>query len=486
MTNEQIKKIIANGKPAFYRLNPRPYTYTVTEAGYCPAELPDRYGVVVSQNQYLRELNPSSHAIYDKLRYPDKLVERVIDVDGEEVVQRGIEPIARVSVAFQKVIKTKLKNHITGNNLQFTLTTSNPTDEQKEYFTTLKQRFVDKNMNVAFAEAVDAQLGTGDCALYLFRDNKKLDWEVFSFEKGDYLIPKYDSFRRLEKLYRYFEVKDDFGKYEKAFMEINNTSVIEWRERRASRKREWVKVTDTLHGFSRIPVVYKRGKVAWDDVQDTIEELEWAFSQFCESNSYFAFPILFIAGNVDSLPQKGSQGKTLQASDPNTKCNFVSREAGDMEAFKFQIQKMLDFIFMGSFTVNITPEVMTGSGDRPASAIRMMLNNQIDRAIELAKEWDSFVDEMKELFVEGIGIEDGKSSQYKNLNFRLEIKIYIPENMTEIVNNLNMSVANKTLSKETAQQKNPYSAPDENKLYKKEQKFESELENTNIQKGVVE
>lgn len=485
MTNEQIKKIIANGKPAFYRLSPRPCIYTVSEAGNYPAELPDKYGVVVSQNQYLRELNPSSHAIYDKLRYPDKLVERVIDVDGEEVVQRGIEPITRVSVAFQKVIRTKLKNHITGNDLQFTLTTSNPTDEQKTYFTTLKQRFMDKNMNVAFAEAVDAQLGTGDCALYFFRDNKKLDWEVFSFEKGDYLIPKYDSFRRLEKLYRYFEVKDDFGKDEKAFMEINKTSVIEWRERRVPGKREWVKITDTLHGFSRIPVVYKRGKVAWDDVQDTIEELEWAFSQFCESNSYFAFPILFIAGNVDSLPQKGSQGKTLQALDPNTKCNFVSREAGDMESFKYQIQKMLDFIFMGSFTVNITPEVMTGSGDRPASAIRMMLNNQIDRAIELSKEWDSFVDEMKELFVEGIGIEDGKSSQYKNLNFRLEIKIYIPENLTEIVNNLNMSVANKTLSKETAQQKNPYSAPDENKLYKEEQKFESELENTNIQKGEV-
>lgn len=474
MTNEQIKKIISNGKPSFYRLKPINFQASLSEAGGYSAELPNTYGEVITQNQYLRELHPSGHAIFNSAIYPDKYVEQINEETGE-VAGYQIEKIARIAIPFQQVIRTKTKNHLTGNNLQFTPTTLNPSPQQKEQFISIQQKFIDKNMNIAFAEMVDGQLGTGDSAIYFFRDGGKLDWEVFSFEKGDFLIPYYNSVRRLEKLYRYFSVKTEDGKDEEAFMEINKTHVIEYRKKRGG-KSEWVLESGNVHGFTRVPAVYKRGKVAWDDVQGTIEETEWAFSQFCESNAYFAFPILFVAGQVDSAPKKDVQGKILEVSDPNVKVNYLERTAGSNEVFKYQLEQMINFIFMGSFTVNITPDILKSSGDMPGSAIRIVLNHEIDKAIELSKEWDSTIDEIKELFIEGIGLEDKKASQYKDISFRLEIKIYVPENVTELVSNLNLSVSNKTLSKETAQQKHPYAAPDEYNLFKSEQELEAERE----------
>lgn len=477
MTNEQIKKILSNGKPSFYRLLPRPIGRIKTEVGNMAAELPDMYGVEVSQNDYLKELNPSSHAIFNKMRYPDKILElKVENEDGTESITYQREEIARIAIPFQQVIRTNTANHLTGNQLKFVLTTLKPTDKQKETFTTLQQRFIDKNMNIAFAEMVKAQLGTGDAAIYFFRENKKLDCEVFSFEKGDFLIPYYNSYNRLEKLYRYFKVKTEAGEDEEAFMEIDSKFVTEYRKRKDGRKREWVEISSKAHGFPRIPAVYKRGKVAHDDVQFTIEEFEWAISQFCESNAYFAFPILFLSGDVDSVPQKGSQGKIIASNNENAKANFITRQSGDMDAFKYQLEQLLNFIFYGSFTVNITPDILKSSGDMPGSAIRIVLHHEITKAMELAKEWDRTVDEIKELFTEGIGLEDGKVTEYADINFRLEIEVYVPENTTELISNLNLSVANGTLSKETAQRKNKYAAPDENRLFNEEKDREADRE----------
>lgn len=485
LTDEQIKKILSNGKPAWIRLRPSGNDKPIGTSGNVSAMLPKQYGERVTQNDFLLELEPSGHAIFDERRYPNKLTVTKFDDNGEPL-DFSIENIARISIAFQQIIKTKQKNHITGKPLKFVLTSQKPSKELKERFVHMKQKFVSKNMDIAFAECVDTQLSTGDVALYFFRDKGRFDWEVFGFNKGDFLIPVYDNFRRLQKLYRFYSIKTETGDDEERFMEINSSEVLIYRNEGNKRSRDWKLDTRTNHGYSRIPVVYKRGDVAWDKVQYTIEETEWAFSQFCESNAYFAFPILFVAGEVNALPKKGVQGKVLDTSDPAANANYISRTAGDMEPFKYQLENMINFIFMGSFSVNITPDVIKSSGDMPGSAIRIIMHPEIDKAIELSKEWDDFVDQMKDLFIESIGIEDKKGTQYKEIDFRIEIEIYIPENTTELVNNLNQSVTMKSLSKETAREKNPLAAPDENERAeiedKEEKEFQKEIKTKTVDK----
>lgn len=473
-TDKQIKKVLDNGKPAFRRLIPSNNFHHVSNGANMPATLPNQNGEIISQDDYIRELNPSSHKIFDKSIYPDKLTVTQFDDDGNPC-DWYIEQIARVAFPIQVVVKTKQKNHLTGNPLKFTLTNNKPTDEVNDMFTQIRQSWIDKNMDIAFAEAVESQLTTGDTAFYVFMDRKKLDWEVFSYAKGDVLIPIYNSVNRLQTLYRYFSTVDENGEEEEAVMIFDNVFVTEFRKERKGRHRSWIQKSRTAHGFSRIPIQYKRGKVAWDDVQNQIEALEWSFSQFCESNAYFAFPILFIKGNVNGLPQKGSQGKTLQG-DENTNANFLSRNAGDMEAFKYQFETQLNMIFFGSFTVNITPDAIKTSGDTPSSAIRLIMHPEIDKAIELAKEWDDFVDGMKELFTEGIGIELGMVTRIKDVQYRVSIDIYTPENTQEIVNILNQSVTMGTLSAKSASESHPYARSDEYDRLKVERDEKAKLE----------
>lgn len=482
-TDNQIKNILSKGKPAFKRLLPLNTNRIPVKNGNTPIMLPNQLGVIVTQDDYIRELNPSSHKIFDKTIYPDKLTVVSFD-DNDQPLEWYLESIARVAFPFQVVIKTKQKNHLTGNPLKFTLTNNKPSDKMNEDFTLIRQAWIDKNMDIAFAEAVESQLTTGDTALYVFMDKGKFDWEVFSFAKGDVLIPVYNSINRLQTLYRYFSTVTENGDDEEAMMIIDNTHVTEFRKRKDGRRKVWIQTSQSAHGFSRIPVVYKRGKVAWDDVQNQIEEIEWSFSQFCDSNGFFAFPILFLNGNVSSLPRKGSQGKVLQG-DENTKANFLARNGGDIEAFKYQFETMMNMIFFGSFTVNITPDVIKTSGDTPGAAIRLIMHPEIDKAIELSKEWDEFVDGMKELFTEGIGRELGKVTQLKELRFRIEIDIYIPENTQEIVNILNQSVTMGSLSQKTASEINPNARSDEYDRIQKEQKEKADMEAKKKQSNTV-
>lgn len=475
-TNEQIKKILENGKKPFVRLKPE-FTLSreVNLNNSIALTLPNLSGELITQDQYLRELSPSSHKIFNTTIYPNKIVAVKVDENGEPT-EFGVEAIARTAFAFQRVIATKTKNHLTGRPLKFTLANEKTSKKLEELFVQIKQLWLSKNMEIAFAECVESKETTGDCALYFFREEGKLDWETFSYAKGDAMLERKDSLGRTSEFWRYFMSEDEVGNPQEALMIINKTHVFEFRKDSKKRRSEWIQQGEAKeHGFSRVPVAYHRGKVAWDDVQTLIEEFEWSYSQFCESNAYFAFPILFISGNTTGLPQKGSQGKTLQG-DENAKVNFIDKGTNNEASFKFQFETMLNMIFMGSFTVNITPDSLKASGDMPSSAIRLVMHPEIDKAIEGAKEWDGFIDTMQALFMEGIGLEIQESSKIKELKFRIEVDIYVPENTTELVANLNNSVTMGSLSKQTATERNPLAVNNEYDRLKEQKEEELKQE----------
>lgn len=483
-TNEQIKKILGNGKRPFVRLSPiQGIPARVNKHGNVSLSLPYQEGLLITQDQYLRELSPSSHKVFDKTIYPDKTVVTKLGDNGEPE-EWGIEQIARTAFPFQRVIATKVKNHLTGRPLKFTLANTDTTDEIDKTFIFIQQEFLTKNMNIAFDKCVESKETTGDCALYFFRDEGKLDWETFSYADGDSMLVRKDSLGRNYEFWRYFMSEDEEGNPQEALMIVDRTNVYEFRKDAKRRRSDWVETERKAHGFSRLPVCYHRGKVAWDDVQSLIEEFEWSYSQFCESNAYFAFPILFLSGQTTGLPQKGSQGKTLQG-DSEAKANFISKSGNDAESFKFQFQTHLNMIFFGSFTVNITPDTLKSSGDMPSSAVRLVMHPEIEKAMEGAKEWDDFIDTMQYLFIEGLGLENRNTSALQKVKFRTEIEIYIPENTSELVANLNNSVTMGSLSKKSAARQNPYRANNEYDLIKQEEKETAELEQQSKTETVV-
>ena len=128
---------------------------------------------------------------------------------------------------------------------------------------------------------------------------------------------------------------------------------------------------------------------------------------------------------------------------------------------------------MGSFTV-LPPEIK--GGDMPGVTVKILYSPAIEQAINDINFYNETVDGIVDLFKQGYGIEQKNITGYKNLKIRGDMNVYVPQNDTEVINNINQSLLNGSLSEETALQENPLSAPDEmdRKRREKEEDIEDE------------
>ncbi|MDH6354741.1 SPP1 family phage portal protein [Dysgonomonas sp. PH5-45] len=450
------------------------------------ATLPRRREYVVSQDTFLDELDPYSHAIHSRFVLDDKKVlitykEDIVNEDGDVVeVEREREdtiPVTRMAFPFQEVIATKQKVHLTGNDLQLTLANETQTTEDKKYFTTLKQFYISKNMDIALSENVENQLTTGDTALLQFFNKRgELDWKVYSWKDGYCLLPHYDEYDELILFGIYYSDID--GDSSSEFLDVWDDT-LKYRYKKDGYEFKLI-ANPKPHGFKEIPIAYKRGDVAWNKVQKPIEDFELHASLWAESVRYYGDPLLFLKGSVDILPGRDERGKVLAGEDGDADGKLL--QANESKNVTNLMDFMLKEIFRGSHTISFSPETVKTSGDLPGITVKLLFSSAVEKAISEAKKWDGFIDRMLRLFIYGIGIESKSSAQLGRLKVFGKIIPYIPQNDTEIISNINNSKSQGTISVETATDIHPYAAADENKRVA----VETEKENSDNQNSKTE
>jgi hypothetical protein len=203
-----------------------------------------------------------------------------------------------------------------------------------------------------------------------------------------------------------------------------------------------------------VPVIYHRDEIGacWSPVQDAIDKYEHAISHLCQNNMAYAFPIMILKG--EDIEIQGDMYGAVKAitMGQDDDASFLNRENGTT-AFELQINTLLKMIFMGAFIV-MPPEVK--SGDLPGVAIKLIYSPSLERALLDAKEYDHVIDELKELFLYGYGIETGKLTKMLSLNILSYIVPYVHQNTAELINNLVSAVNSNILSKETASEQTTY------------------------------
>jgi hypothetical protein len=459
-------KEILQKKP-FRRMRPLVYNpvQLIRDGQTVEVGLPANQYIQVTQEQMLSELDPSGHAICLK---PEKAIY------NKQGTLLDYKKTSKIAINLQEIISLKQKIHLSANPIKWTLTEIDITDEKERYFNVLKQAWIDKNMHVATAECIDSDLKTGDAALYFFMDSeKKLGWKRFSFLDGDVLLPHYDKYGELEifgRLYRSVEGEKEIAKleiYDKfAITTYKSSGLTEWTQAGVPEKHSW----------GVVPVCYKRSNDScWGKVQPLIDELEEAVSSMSENNKYYANMILFIKGDVADLPDRDGAGKVLTGG-PDADAKFLATTESNSAQMN-EIDFLLKQIFMGSFTVSISPDTVKSSGDLPGITVKLLFSAAIEKAIDSAKEWDSFIDRAVKLFKKGYGIEITKSAEVENLKCTGEIDIYVPQNLAETIKNINDSVLYKSLSKRTAREINPLSKNGENEKAKEEEQEEIQAQN---------
>ena len=441
------------------------------------ASLPRLKKRVITQDQFLIELEPSNH----KVLYDQNIPSITMKLDNGSYVEIEYKKMA---VSFQKNILDKQVLHLCGFPMQFTMMNSNPSDGQKEDFSLYKQYWRLRNQDGMREKMVETQKSVGDAGLLYYFDNKyRIKSRLLSYKDGYVLCPHNDDNgdRILESVYyvsdgiEYIDSYDDTYFY-RHVMDLSSDS-----------DSDWQLVTSEPHGFSEIPLITKRGDVAWSDAQSVIEAYEIIYNIFLVIQKRHGWGILYIKGKFSEDGKKiaGSvilnsknSGYGDQASSDDAKFLTPPTPQGILDT----LQQMEETIQKNASTTFILPKDIKSSGDISGTAILLTQTMDIECAMKGAIEWQNVADKMARLFKEGLakelvkkGIKPTAVTDFENMSINAEFKIWRPQSETEIVTRLNMAKGGGFLSVQSAAEVNPDSKPDEVERINKEKMEDAQI-----------
>lgn len=482
--DEQIEALLSNPellkkKKPFSRVYEEKHSVDTKEVNLnemTDAKLPGLIRNIVSQDQFILELEPSSHNIY----YDENIPSICVKLSNGRI--RDIQ-FKRTGIPFQRIIKDKQVLHLAGNPLQFTLLEQTPTEKQVVNFTTFKQYWELRNQNGMVRKMVDTQKSYGDAGLLFYFDYKgEVKSRLLSYADGYVLCSHNDDNgdRLLESVYYCKDNIEYIDSYDDTYMyrHIKNTDVG------TPDIKGWVLAEKTAHGFNEIPLVTKRGPVAWNDVQDLIETYEIIFNVFNAIQKRFGWGVLYIKGKFGDKGQKLAGNIILndQSMDGNGDAKFLTPPTPQntietLEQLEEAIQK-------GSGTTFILPKDIRLSGDISGIAIQLTQSFDIERALNGAIEWQNVLDKCTRLFKYGlskelVGEDKNKVAivEFDNLKVHAAFKVWIPRNEYEYNQMITMMTGANVLSRESGVELNTLSKPDELQRIKREDAELDELAN---------
>ena len=452
----------------------------------------------VPQAEFLRELYPQGHKIFDKNYYKNDFIQVKEDLPDGTTAKHWVErEVARIAVPFQYVIKTQQVIHLTGNDITLVNSDVSPKQREKDWLVKFKQLWRNRNMNMAFFNAVDSEKCTGNTAVAFYFTKKgqkvKINVKVYSYLDGyticDTIYSEKDGEPEIQAI-----------KYNSYDSETQKTVqwVDVWDRTRAYRYRNngteapsndddiyggkddgYTLVGVVEHGYVNcVPVKVKRSRIGacWSPVQDLCDDYDMQASNLCQAARVLPHAVFFVKGGEGKV-ETAADGRPTAIVTPDVQADAKFLTPTDTSGASDTALRLLeDKIFLGSFIVK-PPEVK--SGDLPGIAIKLIYAPSLDKAIADAKEWDPFVDGLVEMFSYGAAMELGDSS-LAEIGITGFIEPYIHQNTAEIIQNLVNAKTGGILSQETGTQKNPYAESDEYSRVQAELKAQQEAEERQI------
>ena len=441
--------------------------------------------VIVTQEDFLRELDPYAHLIYDREYYPD--IWR-FNEDDEKWYK---EEVPRYAFAFQRIILTKHLTHLCGNDIVFELADYFDKPESVEVLDNVRRGWNKKNMEEAWYKLARSVKATGDGAIIGYLDKGIFGWRALSFLEGDTLYPHYS--RRtgqMEVFARQYNDIDDNGETgeyldvwdDKYYyrLKADGTDGVTLPADSFLAERydlsEWTPELVEIHGFKTIPVAYHRDDngPCWTFSQENIDNYEMAFSRLAQSNHDFGLPIMYLKGegSKELTSADMSYASKMLVLPEDGSAGFLNRQDASA-AYKTELDVLEDNIYRQSFAVR-TPELK--SGDTPGVAIKMLYSDAYENAINDSQMYHHAIVELYSMFIWGYGIETEKRLDFTNTDITYYISPYFHVNETERANILAIAVQNKFCSRQTAAEKFSQSVPQENNRLERERRNEQEME----------
>lgn len=453
---KQKKPFTRGADPSFAPIHPKDIHLNETIEAYLPAYKKH----IVTQEEFMNELDPNCHSVLFDDNIPSICLKT--KNNGYQEIQ-----FSKMAVPFQRNIKNKQLLHLTGNNLVFTLVETNPSETQRNNFVTFKQYWDLRNQDGMKNKMVDTQLSYGDAGLLYYFDYKgRIKSRILSYADGYVLCPHNDQNgdRILESVYyikdnvEYIDSYDDMFmyRYKKELM-VNETE-----------DTGWVLEPPVAHGFNEIPLITKRGDVAWNNVQNIITSYEILYNVFNAIQRRHGWGLLYVKGKFKNNAEKIAGSVILNDTSLEGKGDAKFLTPPTPQGTLDTLQLMLETIQLGSSTTFILPKDVKTGGDISGIAIQLTQSLDIENALQKVIDWQNVADKMVRLFKYGLskelvakGVNKTAITDFENLNINAKFKVWKPINDYEYNQMLTILTGAGILSKETGIEKNTESSPDE-------------------------
>lgn len=444
-------------------------TNTARLGGHIAAKLSAVERTIVSQDQYIAELDPYMHDVLTDENIPSICV---------KTVENGVMDIkfVKTAIPMQACIMEKQTLHMACLPLKFTLSDKKPTDDMQENFVTFKHYWDLRNQDGMKIKMVATAKSFGDAGLLYYIDRHgNCKSRIISYEDG-YVICSHNDANGDRILEVVYYVDEDGSEVldcwdDRAFYRIVFTSDDDF------------EMTVEPHPFGEIPLITKRTKVAWDRGQSQIEGFERTYNIFQVLQNKFGWGLLYVKGKIDPKAQKIAGNIVLNDTsfDGKGEAKFLDppKPQNGIDTLDQQFRQ----IQISTGTTFILPADIHTSSDTSGVAVQMTQSLDIQTAENGITEWQNVADKMVRLFKRGLavelvekGIKKDAITEFDKMNINAEFEIWKPFSENEYNAMLGTMKSQGILSRRTAVEQNTISRPDEVERIVSEEAQTTELE----------
>lgn len=424
------------------------------------ATLPKYKRIIVTQEQFMKELDPCSHNVLFDENIP-AITMKLQDGGFVEIKYN------RAALPIQKTIKDKQVLHLTGYPMQFTLLDTKPSEKVQKNFMLIKQYWEKRNMDGARDKMVDVQKSVGDAGLLFYYDYKgRIKCRVLSYADGYILCPHKDENgdHILDSVYYKSNGVEYIDSYDDEYM-YRYTNDMEPTD---SNPSGWRLHEPVKHGFDEMPLIIKRGKVAWDDAQSLIESKEVLFNIFNVIQKRHGWGMLYIKGKFKDEAKKIAGSIILNDTSIEGKGDAKYLTPPSPQGTIDTLNSLDDEIQKAASTTFLLPKDIKAQGDVSGIAVQLTQSMDIENALRGVIDWQNVADKMCRLFKHGLASELVRNNtnstaftDFAEVNMVAKFKVWRPFNDAEFNQMLATLKGSGLISQETGIEVNTISKPDE-------------------------
>jgi SPP1 family phage portal protein len=200
------------------------------------------------------------------------------------------------------------------------------------------------------------------------------------------------------------------------------------------------------HGFDKIPIVYITQEFPeWYEVESLIDRYETGLSKLGASNDYSGYPLLKLYGEVQSMPDRNDDGKTLKFPMKEVDNESGKTIHGDAEfltnsnapeSVKLEMETLENLIYSLSSTPNLSFDNMKGSiGNISGVALKLLFLDSIIKSKMNEGDNRTMTQRILKVLISGIvtTTKTKLSAQVKKTIIKIQFNSILPDDLKEAV-----------------------------------------------------